>query len=108
MKLLLDENLPKKLKTVFPTYKVYTVREMKWNGIKNGALLNLMLQNGFDVLLSFDQNMPHQQNFDKYPITVFVLIAPINTFDVLQPLCSRIADLLSSEVIELKVYYISE
>ncbi len=60
MKLLLDENLPKKLKINFPVHKVFTVRELKWNGIKNGALLNLMLENKFDALLSFYQNILHQ------------------------------------------------
>lgn len=33
MKLLLDENLPKRLKTDFPRHEIYTVREKKleWN-----------------------------------------------------------------------------
>jgi len=79
MKLLLDENLPKKLKLDFPSHEVFTVREMNWNGIKNGELLKLMIENNFDALLSFDQSIPHQQNFEKYPVTVFVLIAEINT-----------------------------
>jgi len=34
MKLLLDENLPKKLKQDFPLHEVFTVREMSWRGIK--------------------------------------------------------------------------
>jgi hypothetical protein len=85
MKLLLDENLPKKLKQDFPLHKIFTVREMNWNGIKNGPLLSLMLKNNFDALLSFDQNIQHQQNFEKYSITVFILIAAINTYDALHP-----------------------
>lgn len=106
MKLLLDENLPKKLKIDFPSHEVYTVRELKWNGIKNGSLLNLMLHNKFDALLSFDQNIPHQQNFDKYPITVFVLIASINTYDVLQPLCKKVNVYLESNDVKKGVVYI--
>jgi hypothetical protein len=38
MKLLLDENLPKRLKQDFPEHEVFTVREMQWNGMKNGEL----------------------------------------------------------------------
>ncbi len=34
MRLLLDENLPKRLKTDFPDHEVFTVRDMQWNGIK--------------------------------------------------------------------------
>jgi hypothetical protein len=72
MKLLLDENLPKRLKQDFLDHQVYTVREKSWNGIKNGDLLKLLLENNFDALLTFDKNLPHQQNFLKYNITVFL------------------------------------
>ena len=43
MKLLLDENVPKKLKYDLSEFEVYTVRDKRWNGIKNGELLELML-----------------------------------------------------------------
>lgn len=36
MKLLLDENLPKRLKEHFQNHEIYTVRDMNWNGVKNG------------------------------------------------------------------------
>ena len=36
MKLLLDENLPKRLKADFPEHEIYTVRDKGWNGKKNG------------------------------------------------------------------------
>jgi hypothetical protein len=106
MKLLLDENLPKKLKLDFPSHEVFTVREMKWNGIKNGELLKLMIENIFDALLSFDQNIPHQQNFEKYPVTVFVLLAEINTYDVLYPLCPQINKHLENINFKKGVIYI--
>lgn len=60
MKLLLDENLPKRLKIDFPNHEVFTVREMGWNGIKNGDLLQLMLAEAFDALLTFDKNLQYQ------------------------------------------------
>ena len=100
MKLLLDENLPKKLKLDFPSHEVFTVREMQWNGIKNGALLKLMIENDFNALLSFDQNIQYQQNFAKYSITVFVLIAEINTYKVLHPLCLQVNVMLKKKVLE--------
>ena len=43
MRLLLDENLPKRLKTDFAEHEIYTVRDKGWNGIKNGQLLQLMV-----------------------------------------------------------------
>jgi hypothetical protein len=80
MRLLLDENLPKRLKLDFADHETYTVRDKGWNGIKNGQLLQLMAENGFDALLTFDKNLQHQQNFQKYTILVFVLSAVNNTY----------------------------
>ncbi len=42
-----------------------------------------MLAENFDVLLTFDKNLQYQQNFAKYPITVFVYSVFINTYAVL-------------------------
>jgi hypothetical protein len=65
MRLLLDENFPKRLKQDFLAHEVFTVREKSWYGIKNGELLKLLLENNFDALLTFDKNLQHQQNFLK-------------------------------------------
>ena len=72
IQLLLDENLPKRLKLDFPEHEIYTVRDKGWNGIKNGELLKLLIENNFNALLTFDKNLQHQQNFTKYTMTVFV------------------------------------
>jgi hypothetical protein len=80
MRLLLDENLPKRLKQDFLTHEVFTVREKSWNGIKKGELLKLLLEHSFDALLTFDKNLQHQQNFQKYTKSVFVLSAKMNTY----------------------------
>jgi len=90
MKLLIDENLPKRLKADFPEYYIKTVRDMGWNSKKNGVLMKLMLENGFSIMLTFDKNLQHQQNFEKYPITVFVLVAKDNAYITLKPLVSKI------------------
>jgi hypothetical protein len=49
MKLLLDENLPKRLKLDFGEHEIFTVRDKNWNGIKNGKLLELLTGDGFDA-----------------------------------------------------------
>ena len=63
MRLLLDENLPKRLKADFPEHEIFTVRDKGWNGIKNGELLQLMVADNFNALLTFDKNLQHQQIF---------------------------------------------
>jgi hypothetical protein len=60
MRVLLDENLPRKFKFRFSEYDVSIVQEKGWNGKKNGELLNLMLAEGFNVLLMVDKNLAYQ------------------------------------------------
>ncbi len=95
MKVLLDENLPKKLKQDFQEYEVYTVREKGWSGKSNGELITLMITDHFDVLLTFDKNLEHQQNFRKFPLSVFALNASDNTYATLKALVPSIKRKLS-------------
>lgn len=59
MLLLLEENLPKKLKQEFLDHQTYTVREKGWSGISNGKLLKLMVDEGFHAFITFDQNLQY-------------------------------------------------
>lgn len=106
MKLLLDENLPKRLKLDFTEHEIYTVRDKGWNGITNGELLRLMISKNFDALITFDRNLQHQQNFQRYSIPVLVLNAPDNTYRTLQLLVPAIktvlAEALNSGPTEIK------
>ena len=72
MKILLDECVTKHLKPHLAEHDVYTVREMQWGGVKNGRLMTLCVENGFDILLTIDKNLQHQQNLDRYPISIVV------------------------------------
>jgi len=109
MRPLLDENLPKKLKIHFPEHEIYTVSDRGWKRIKNGELLKLLIANEFDALMTFDKNMQYQQNFSKYSITVFVLVAKINTYSVLVNLIHQIKEYLTTEKLkEGKPIIISE
>jgi predicted nuclease of predicted toxin-antitoxin system len=101
MRLLLDENLPKRLKKDFPNQKIYTVRDKGWNGIKNGQLLQLMSEEDFNALLTFDKNLQHQHNFQKYTFTIFVLSALNNTYIELTKLSPKVHEYLSQETLPL-------
>jgi hypothetical protein len=96
MKLLLDENLPKRLKQDLSEYEVYTASDKRWTGISNGKLLSLMVENNFDALLTFDKNLQYQQNFSKYTISVVVLNAPDNSYLTLKGLVGKIHDVLKT------------
>ena len=48
----IDENLTKKLKKDFPGHQVFTIRERGWNGLKNGILLQKLLENNYRLVLA--------------------------------------------------------
>jgi predicted nuclease of predicted toxin-antitoxin system len=98
MKLLLDENLPKRLKEDFPEHNVFTARDMGWNGLRDAALLSKASGAGFRVVLTFDKNMRHQQNFSHFPIAVFMLASKNNTYLELTKLSPLIRRLLKQKL----------
>ena len=94
MKILVDENLPKRLKRELSMFEVATVREMGWQGLKNGDLIRAMLEKGFEVLLTFDRNMEFQQNFSKHPVSILLLSAKDNQLATLRPLVPKLIEQL--------------
>lgn len=108
MKILLDENIDIRFKHIFPSdYQVYTVRDMEWNGIKNGELIRRLYQHKFDCLIIVDKNLPYQQNPDTLPCLIIVLDVFRNTLKHLTALMPAV--LTSLEAIrEKKVIVISE
>ena len=108
MRILLDECVPKPLKREFYNFNIQTVREMGWSGTKNGALLKLMLKEGFTVLLTSDQNIKNEQNLKQAGIAVIVMIAKTNRLADLILLKSKIIKTLSTikpgELVEVSNY----
>src|SRR5437660_10672678 len=86
MRILLDECVPRRLRTHLPGHDVHTVPEMGWSGKKNGELLRLMSGQGFEVFLTVDQSLRHQQNLQGVGVAVRVLVAPSNRLTDLVPL----------------------
>lgn len=87
-KILLDENLPRQLKRDFAEHEVFTVRDMRWNGQKNGALLRLAIEEGFSVFITNDRAIPKQNNVATMNIAIFIFSTKNNEYTTLQPLTS--------------------
>jgi hypothetical protein len=62
VKILLDENLDRRLRTNLGSHDVFTASYKGWNGLKNGRLLYAAELDGFDVLLTCDQSLYQEQN----------------------------------------------
>lgn len=85
MRVLLDECVPRPLRTHFPSHDVRTIREMGWAGKKNGELLALMAADGLEVLLTVDRNLRFQQNLAANGVAVVIMVAATNRLPDLIP-----------------------
>ena len=68
---------------------------MGWKTLTNGQLLS-QAEPQFDVPLTVDRNIKHQQNLTGRRIAIVVLLASANTRTVLTPLMPQVEELLSS------------
>jgi hypothetical protein len=73
VKSLLDENLPHLLRNKLGDHDVFTVRYKGWAGLKNGELLSTAEDDGFDVILTGDQTLSHEQNLTGRRVALVVL-----------------------------------
>ena len=96
MKLLLDKNLPKRLKSDLSAHSVFTVADMNWQGKKIGELLKLLTEAGFEVVITFDQNLQYQQNLKMLNCIILQLHADDNTYISLKDLVPGINALLQT------------
>lgn len=95
MRILIDECVPHPLEEEdFGDHEVLTVADMGWLGKKNGGLLRLMCESGFDVFITVDQNFRYQQNLEGMAIAVIVLNAGSTLYENLRPLIPAVRRLL--------------
>ena len=85
MKLLLDECVSRYIKPDFVGHEVHTVEEAGVKGLKNGALLRTASER-YEVLVTVDKGMAHQQNLAGLRIAILILQARSNGYDSLAPL----------------------
>ena len=85
MKILIDENLPRKLAAYLSGYECHTVVQCGWSGKKNGELLTLA-DPLLDILLTLDKNLPYQQNLNTKRIAVLIVRARSNRIQDLLPI----------------------
>jgi predicted nuclease of predicted toxin-antitoxin system len=72
-RVLLDENLPRKLRRELLGFAVRTVQEEGWTSFRNGELLS-RAQHSFEVLLTADRRLQLQQNIPQFDIGVVVIV----------------------------------
>jgi len=94
MRLLLDEQVPRRLKRSFPGHSVQTVGDMGWNGKSNGELLALS-RDEFDAFITLDRKLEYQQNITEEDIPIIVLITKRISIEYLHPLVPKVLQALN-------------
>ena len=76
MRVLLDHNLPHKLRTNLGTpgkYEFVTASYMRWGDLKNGELLRAAEENGIEVFVTGDRSLVYEQNLTGRRLAIVAL-----------------------------------
>jgi hypothetical protein len=98
MKVLLDEQINLKLLPLIIKSDVYSVHDFGWAGLKNGELREAINENGFDILISADKNMPFEQNLNKMSFKLLILDTPSLSWRFQALFANKINALLEMEI----------
>ena len=89
MKILFDANTPGPLARFLRGHRVICADEIGWHRLANGELLRAAEDEGFEVLVTCDQNLRFQQNLADRKLAIVVLST--NHWPTLRPVAARIA-----------------
>jgi hypothetical protein len=90
MRVLVDESLPKALGRTLVGHQVWTVRQVRWDGLKNGELIRRAVAEGFDAPVTMDRSIEHQQKVPQLGLGVVVMRAPSNRIEHVVPLAPEV------------------
>jgi hypothetical protein len=77
VKILLEHCVDWRLARSLHGHEVKSAGELGWERLRNGDLLSAAASQ-FDVVLTVDRNLPHQQNLTKLPVAVVVMAGSTN------------------------------
>lgn len=60
MNILLDESVPRLIKTKLAKFSIQTVQELGWSGVKNGELV-ARAEEQFEVLITADKKLRYRK-----------------------------------------------
>ena len=73
MKILFDQGTPAPLRRVLAGHVILTAFEQGWSNLQNGDLIRVAEANGFEALITTDQNLKYQQNLGDRKLAVLIL-----------------------------------
>src|SRR5258708_22832095 len=72
MLILFDHGTPAPLRSFLKDHTVKKTKDLGWDTLSNGELLRVAEEARFDIFLTTDKNIPHQQNLAARPIAIVV------------------------------------
>jgi len=73
VRVLFDQGTPVPLRRFLAGHQVATAHELGWSSLTNGSLLDAAEGQGFEVLVTTDSNLRHQQDLRSRQIAIVVL-----------------------------------
>jgi hypothetical protein len=98
VKVLFDHNVDRRFRRHLVGHEIKTTREMGWETLANGILLRESASAGFDVFISIDKKLRHEQNLITLPLPIVVLDAISNALPSLIPFAPGLLQLLSARL----------
>ena len=93
MRILFDQGTPAPLRDHLPGRSVETAYEKGWSTLRNGDLL-AKAEAEFDLLITTDRNLRHQQ--DLAALHIAILVLPTTSWPRLQKIMPQIAAAIGS------------
>ena len=75
MRILFDQGTPAPLRQQLARHTIDTAFERGWSNWHNSALLDVVEQEGYDLLITTDQNWRYQLNLADRQLAIIVLLS---------------------------------
>ena len=106
MRILLDECVNPRVRAAFPGHEVLTVTAAGWSALEDGELLRLA-RGRFDVFLTIDRGIEHQQNVAVLSFGIVIVHVAKNRLAYYEPLFQQMRNAVETvragEVIHVSV-----
>jgi hypothetical protein len=94
MRIVFDQATPVPIRSYLAGHTVRTAAEQGWDKLRNGDLLMVAEEAGFDLLLTTDKNIRYQQNLAGRRIAIVVL--GLQQWPQLRPHVQRVVEAVNS------------
>ncbi len=94
MLILFDHGVPRGIARALQAHTIKEVRAQGWDTLSNGDLLEAAENAAFDVLLTTDTNLPHQQNLGGRKLAIVIISK--NRWSLVRPMMQQIADAVNA------------